>query len=273
MLTITPLPDNLAEGPETVVVTINPNLDYVVGSPDTATVTIVDDPVTVTLTATDASASEAGSDPGVFTFTRNGGNAAAALPVFCTRAGTAANASDFSFIGNSVTIPANQSSGTLTITPLPDNKVEGVETVIVTIAPHASYLVGTPDTATVTIDDDPAIVTITASDPDASETGSDPGTFIYSRSGGNLAAALTVFASRSGTATSGLDFVSFASIVTIAANQTSVMVTVTPIDDTQVEADETVVITLVPSGGYRIGAQNTARATIADNDSPPAVRD
>jgi hypothetical protein len=272
-LTITPLPDNLSEGPETVVVTIAPNLDYVVGSPDTATVTIADDPVTVILTATDAGASEAGADPGVFTVTRNGGDPSTALAVFYTRAGTATNASDFSFIGNSVTIPANQSSGTLTITPLPDNVVEGAETVIVTIAPHTSYLVGTPDSATVTIDDDPAVVIVTAPDPDASETGPDPGTFTYTRSGGNLGAALTVLASRTGTASNGLDYVSFSPVVTIPSNQASVSVTVTPIDDTQVETEEAVVITLAPSGNYTIGAQNAATVRIADNDTPPAVHD
>src|ERR1051326_2741595 len=71
--TITPLDDPLVEGPETVVLTISPNASYEVGSPSTDTVTIADQPApVVSIAATDATASEAGPDPGTFTFTRLG---------------------------------------------------------------------------------------------------------------------------------------------------------------------------------------------------------
>jgi hypothetical protein len=90
--------------------------------------------------------------------------------------------------------------------------------------------------------------------------------FTYTRSGGNLAAALTILATRSGTATNGSDYLSFSPVVTIPANLTSISTTVTPIDDAIIENEETVVITLSASGSYVIGASSTATVTIADNE-------
>ena len=43
-----------------------------------------------------------------------------------------------------------------------------------------------------------------------------------------------------------------------------------PIDDSLVESNETVVVTLVADPTYTVGSPNSATVTIADNDSPPA---
>ena len=136
---------------------------------------------TVTLTATDASASEVGPDPGVFTFTRTGGNLAAPLTVSYTLSsgapGAAQNNVDYQIIPNTIVIPADALSATRTITPLADNLAEGPETVILTLSASASYLIGTPSTDTVTIADDAAVVTLAATNASASELGLDPGVF------------------------------------------------------------------------------------------------
>ena len=63
---------------------------------------------------------------------------------------------------------------------------------MLTIVPNgglsSNYLIGTPNTGTVTIADDPAIITVTSTvDPFASEAGPDPGVFTFTRSGGDLA--------------------------------------------------------------------------------------
>jgi hypothetical protein len=268
-LTLTPLADNLVEGAETAELKIEPSLNYVVGVPDAATVVIADDPPIVNLVATDPDAAEAGGDPGIFTFTRSGGNLAAALTVQASLGGTAANASDYAFIAGNQTIPANQTSATKTILPLADNRVEGPETVISTVEPSPNYLIGPSGTATVTIADDPAVVTVAASDPDASETGPDPGVFTISRSGGNLAAVLSVVVARSGTATNGADYVGIGGpnfIVAIPANQAGATVTIMPIDDAIVEGLETVILAIRPSPNYVIGVPDSSTVTIADND-------
>ena len=110
----------------------------------------------VTVTATDP-ATELGPTTGAFTFMRTG-DTGDALILICLQSGTASGGSDYASIGSTnfaVTIPAGESSVTVTITPLADNLVEGDETVVVTINPSLRYVLGTPSTATVTIADDP----------------------------------------------------------------------------------------------------------------------
>ncbi len=155
-------------------------------APDTVTVTVAPpNAAIVSITASNAAASEAGLDPGMFTITRSGGALNQALQVRYTIGGSAG-------FPITVTIPANETSTTVTITPLADNLVETSETVVFTLTAHAAYTLGASDSATVTIADNSATVTITATDAAASEAGLDPGTFTFTRSGGALSQALQV---------------------------------------------------------------------------------
>lgn len=113
-------------------------------------------------------------------------------------------------------------------------------------------------------------VTVTASDASASETGPDPGVFTLTRTGVTTA-ALTVNLAFTGTAINGTDYATLGSSVVIPAGQTSVTVTVTPLDDTVAEQPETVILTLQPGNGYAIGAASSATVTITDNDVAPAT--
>jgi hypothetical protein len=208
------------------------------------------------------------------TFTRSGGNIAAALPISFLRTGTGST-QDFVNIGSSVTIPANQTTTTLSISPFRDNIVEGDETVILTIVPSGSvltsYIIGTPSVGTVTIADDPPIVTITALDPAASEVGPDPGVFNFTRSGGDLSTSLLIQVRVSGSASNGTDYQSIGGtffFVTIPPNETTATLTINPITDLFVEGDETVVLTIQPRTAYIIGTPATATVTIAD--APPS---
>jgi hypothetical protein len=55
--------------------------------------------------------------------------------------------------------------------------------------------------------------------------------------------------------------------VTIPSGSSSVNVTVTPIDDTTVEASENVILTINPSANYTVGSPNSNTITITDNDA------
>jgi len=268
-LEVMPLRDNANEGTESLSITLLPSANYTIGAPGAAAIEIADDPPVVSVVASTPMAFEAGTIPGQFTFMRTGGNFAAALPVSCTLGGTAQNALDYVFIGCDALIPANQSTATLTITPRVDNLVEGDQTVTATVTAGAAqvYVIGTPSTATVVIADDPPIVSLVASDPDASEAGGDPGEFTVTRSGGNLAADLVVTFNRGGTATRNVDYTPQLPVgLTLPANETSATVTITPIDDTLVEGPETAVWLLRSSQSYIIAAPGSATVTIVDND-------
>ncbi len=150
---ITPVDDALGEYPETVTLTLSPNAFYTIGTA-AASVTIADNDAflaTVTIAASDAWAGEAGPNPGQFTVTRDG--TVGDLMVNYALTGTAA-AGDYSeMLGGSIVIADGQASATLDVTPVDDGTVESGETVILTLATHATYLVGAPSSATVTIGD------------------------------------------------------------------------------------------------------------------------
>jgi YD repeat-containing protein len=117
-----------------------------------AAVTVVPLP-TVTVSATDAGASEQGPDAGTFTVSRTGATGAA-LTVNYTVGGTATGATDYASVGTSVTIPAGAASQVVTVMPVDDAAVEsGGETVTLTLAANAAYTLGTPSSATVDIAD------------------------------------------------------------------------------------------------------------------------
>ena len=156
-VTVTPKDDSAVEDPETVVLTLGPNVQYGIGI-STATVTIADDePVpikpTVTIVATDAQAAEAGTSTGAFTVSRTGDTAAELVVNFAV-SGTAESSKDFGSIGGSVTIPAGAESAQILVAPIDDPDPEPAETVTVTLTSKASYELGDPKGATVTIADD-----------------------------------------------------------------------------------------------------------------------
>ncbi|HOX59917.1 MAG TPA: autotransporter-associated beta strand repeat-containing protein [Verrucomicrobiota bacterium] len=105
-----------------------------------------------------------------------------------------------------------------------------------------------------------------ATDPAASEEGPDTATFTISRAGGqNL--DVQVNYTMGGTAVSNVDYtISPQSPFTLPADQTSIDITVTPINDGEREPVETVVLT-VAAGAYNVVSPSSATATIADNDA------
>ncbi len=224
----------------------------------------------VTVTATDPDASEDGTEPGVFTIHRSGPTSGD-LIVSYTVSGSATSGTDFTSPGTSVTIPSGSDAVTVTLRPVDDGIIEGSESVVLTIAAGISYSLGTPKTATVTIHDNdfPPVVTVAATTAGAAEEGPTAGIFTFTRSTNNTSASLTVKFTVSGTATSPDDYPSIGSSVTIPAGSTSATKTVTPVDDTEIEGDETVLVAIVADAAYDIGAASSATVTIAENDAPP----
>lgn len=108
---------------------------------------------TVTITATDNTATENPLTTGYFTVTRTG-STTSALTVSYSVSGTATAGSDYNSLSGSVTIPAGSTSATITVTPINDTVVESDETVIVTLNTNSAYNRGSPYSATVTITSD-----------------------------------------------------------------------------------------------------------------------
>src|SRR3989442_3114272 len=83
---------------------------------------------TVTVTAADPNASEAGPDPGLFEIRRSGPTNYS-LYVFYRLSGTASNGVDYEGISEAVVIPQGSLTATIPIKPIDDTNVEGPETV------------------------------------------------------------------------------------------------------------------------------------------------
>jgi serine protease len=113
-------------------------------------------------------------------------------------------------------------------------------------------------------------VTVTATDASASEAGPDGGTLTISRTGGPTNNPLAVSYTMSGGATNGTDYVAVTGSAMIGAGASSTTVTITPIDDSVYEGNETATLTLGANAAYTVGSPASATVTIADNDSPPS---
>lgn len=266
-LAVDPTADAAFEDDETVIVTLIDGTDYDLGSPASATVTILDDDVpVVTVTASDDEASEAAGNDGQFTVSRSGVTTDA-LTVSYTVSGTATNGVDYPSLAGSVIIPAGQPNTPIAIDPTDDTSPEATETVIVTITDTSAYNVGSPASATVKIvDNDVVVVTVVATDASAGE-GSTPNTgmFTFTRVG-SLAGALTVNYTLGGSAVAADYTPALGGTVGFTAGSDTATVTITPVDDSIDEATETLVVTLAGGTGYTVGSPASATVNIADND-------
>jgi hypothetical protein len=125
------------------------------------------------------------------------------------------------------------------------------------------------------------IVTMHAPDPVATESGN-PATFEVDRQGPTNF-TLNIYYDIGGTASNGVDYAQISHFVTIPAGARSASIAIKPLEDTDVEGTETVILQLAPSPlmsplipvNYIIGSPSNAVAYIFDDDtgsnSPPAV--
>lgn len=89
------------------------------------------------------------------------------------------------------------------------------------------------------------------------------------RTGGSMGAVTVDYATSDGTATAGSDYSATSGTLAFLDGQSSRTFSVPIIDDTLVEGNETVNLTLSnPTGGVKLGKPNIAVLTIVDNDPP-----
>jgi len=210
----------------------------------------------VTVAASDANAFRGGADTGAFTVTRTG-STALALIVNYSLSGTAQNGSDYQQLAASVTIPAGSSSATITVTPIDDSSVEDRRDRRAHPFGTAAYIIGSPSSATITIADNDQpppgepVLTLSEFVPDASETGPVKGVIRFHRTG-DTSQPIQVNWTFSGTAANGSDFEELPTTSPFPAGLAEADLTITPIDDSVVEGDETVIVTLVAGPGYTV---------------------
>jgi hypothetical protein len=273
-LTLTPVDDALQEETETVIATITTNAAYARDTTSNAqTITLHDNDLpTVTLTATDATATETPGNSGMFTITRAGGNPGQALTVDYALAGRAVHGSDYRRLDGRAVIPAGSLSTTVEIQPFDDALDEGTQDVILQLRSTATYTISGTGTATVTITDNDAsqlflkLTTSGVVEPTSGTATAVAFQIIRPASG----TAITVNYAISGTATSGVDFTALPGTISFASGDTSKTINVTALPDTDFENAESVTLTLLPGTGYSVmpGQDPSATGYILDADQP-----
>jgi hypothetical protein len=229
----------------------------------------------VSLVASTNTVPETSTETNFFILTRTG-DTTTNLTVNLYLSGTATLGTDYrlglalSAGTNTIDFPPGTNSIPISFQTIRDTLAKGPETATLTVLddPALVYIVGSPGEATITILDDDApsqpAVSVTATGPSVPENGTDSGEFAFSRIGPTQN-DLMVYYSVSGTAIPGTDYTTLAGAVLIPAGQSTAKVQFQPIDDKNVEPDETVVVNITPNGAYTISA-STAQVTIIDDD-------
>ena len=269
-ITVAAIDDTSPEERETVILAVQPNAGYVVGTA-LATATINDnEPEAVGIEVVSGPAAEPGIG-GTFRVYRRGASTASRTVTY-TVAGTATRVADYPALSGSVTLAANVSAVNLTITPSNDTLVEEAETVAITLAvPSGAGVVAGSASLTI-LDNDGTIrpvVSLTVGVATAREPATD-GSFIITRTGATTAPLRVLLQPASGTATAGLDYIALPLFVDIPAGSASVTLLIRPLRDLVAESSETVGLSLAASVDYSVSTTRSGTVTIT-NDPPPAV--
>lgn len=214
-------------------------------------------------------------NPGTFVVTRSKATNQP-LTVNYSIGGSATSEEDFEPLSGTVVILENETSAVVTINPLDDLDLEGLETVVLTIESGDGYGVGVPASAQLNlIDNDRPVVNVEAIDNSAKEAGLETGTVRVRRNHpltGNplaLAEPMVVNLSVGGSAVPNENYEPIPSSVVIPANEDHALITVIPIDDAVYKTSQTVVIRLAAGFEYGNGFLDQAAVEIVNNEPLP----
>ena len=263
-----PLRDDVAvEGDETFTVMLyQPTGEAVLGTTNTATVTLVEnDLFSVGFSATTATVAEDGGSARL-TVTRTGNTSGAATVVATTRNETALAGADYTGVNAVVSFAANETSKTVDIPILNDTAVEANETFLVVLsAPTGGGVLGANTTARVTVVENDIGLALTAT---AFAVGENTNTVALGvRRSGDTNSVVTVgFATADGTATAGSDYTAASGTLSFAAGEVLKTLSVTILNDSVVEANETFSVRLLNPVGGLVVAPTNAVVTLLEDD-------
>jgi RHS repeat-associated protein len=275
---VTPQADFIQEPAETVIVTLSTDSEYETESPDTATVTIEADPPTVTLTAYDPDAAEAGPDHGAFRITRSGATTASlTVLVQVVGASTATPGEDYVALSTTAVIPVGETFIDVPVTVLNDEAVEISETVILSLAASSDYIFdssvsdNTSSTVTIVSDDKPKLTIQGVTDTEGDlGTGTPPISknfeFFVSLSAPVDYDITVDFATADGDAVAGEDYVAANGTLTIEAGDTHGMIPVGIIGDKIKEEDEKFYLSLSNLEGATPEGPQSVEGVITNDD-------
>jgi hypothetical protein len=294
VISITLNGDTLFEADETFTIRLGmPTGADIAKGIGTVTITNDDASPVVSISATDTSAAEAGSDPATFTITRSA-NLTGAIVIGLTWGGTATFSTDYSVSVTGGTLSADRSTltmadgvatATITVTPVDDTAAEQSETIVLGLSAGTGYSVGTPASASATIADNDTVVAATTISIQTTASvvegngGSKTVTLTVTLSAASASTVTVGYATANGTATAGSDYQATSGTLTFAPGVTTQTISITIYGDKTKEPNETFTVTLSnPTNATIASGAGTATVTITNDDSrltaasaPPAA--
>jgi hypothetical protein len=208
------------------------------------------------------------------TVTRTGNSDGAVSVNYATSNGTATAGSDYTAATSTLSWNSGDTTDkTFTVPITDDTSLEADETVNLTLSsPGGSAVLGTQNTALLTITDNESVLTIADATAAIEGSAAEPGTvtFALSLSPASNQSVTVDYTTTNGTALAGSDYTAKNGTITFAPGQTSQSVTISLIGDAVNEATETFSLTLANASGATItDAQGVG--TISDDDIAPSV--
>jgi uncharacterized membrane protein YkoI len=285
-VTLLPIADSQPDPNETAVLTVSDGVGYALVSPRVATGTITDSHVFVDLSCFPTWVAKDSVDNLVYTFSR-AGSTAGALTVGFTVGGTAVFGTDYTESGaasfgataGTVTFAPGSATATVTLAPTADSAVEPDETAVLTVSAGSGYTVGAYSSTTGIITDTTATVSVVVSPAAVPEDGTAGLVYTFTRAG-SIGGPLTVNFAVGGAAAVGTDYTAVgaasfgtsAGTVTFAPGSAAATVTIVPLLEKAVEADETVILSVLPGVGALVGPVGSATGTITNDYISPNAR-
>ncbi|WP_261779654.1 Calx-beta domain-containing protein [Microcystis aeruginosa] len=274
-VTIPIVNDSQLEADETVNLTLsNPTGGATLGTQTTAVLTILNDDLpqrgTINLNNSNYTVNENGTAN--ITLTRTNGSDGEVSVILTPSNGSAIAGDDYTNTPITVTFANGETSKIVTIPINNDTIYEPTETVNLTISnPTGGATLGTQQTATLTIIDNdavPGVIQFSNATYSVNENGTPVTAVTLTRSNGSDGTVSVTLTPSNGTATAPSDYNNTPITVNFANGETSKTATIPIIDDTLLEGNETLNLTLSnPTGGATLGSQTTAVLRILDNDA------
>ncbi len=269
--TVLILDDTAVESTETVNLTLrNPTGGATLRTPSTAALHILDNDSIVQFSAPTYAHGESAGLTSI-NVVRSGSLGTTATVRYEISGGTATAGADYTAAASGLlTFGPDVASRSVPITIVRDTLAEGPETINIVLSnPTAGMRLGPTSSAVLTIVDDDAAgrIAFSTSAYTAVEGGS-AAVITVVRTGGAASGVTVRYATSSGTATAGADYVSQSGTLTFPAGATTATFTVPIVDNSTTESNETVRLILSnPTGGASLGSPATALLTIGDNEA------
>lgn len=196
-------------------------------------------------------------------------NVSSTTATYTATGGTATNGADYTLASGTVTIPAGSTSAAFDLELTNDLQDESDETITITISnPSSNAKIGTNSTIIYTIEDDDTAPTVEFVD---SQSNVNEGTAtvtvglqLAAESGNDVTVAYSV--NGASTATDAVDYIFPAGTATIPAGSLTTNISLSIIDDADIEALETIVIDIASPANATLGTTVQHIMTINDND-------